>query len=130
MGESKNVMPRELAESEFAKWAEIHDIDGEENGKGKELLIKALENGSLVLEDGDFVYTISTRSPENCAGEKLRLVEPNVRAYMAMDGYKDTDSIHKAMAMASAVCAKPMRWFSDLAGSDWKIISVVLSFLL
>ena len=95
------------------------------------VVTRAIRRGSLVLEDdGEFAYTVSARSPGSCAGERLRLVEPNLRAYMAMDGYKDTDQIHKAMAMAAAITGKPTRWFSSLSGSDWKVVSAVLSFLL
>lgn len=129
---AKDVMPEELAAEEFARWAEAHDVEQSDADAPKVAVVtRAIRRGSLVLgDDGEFVYTVSARSPGGCAGEQLRLVEPNLRAYMAMDGYKDTDQIHKAMAMAAAVTGKPTRWFSDLAGSDWKVISVVLSFLL
>ena len=129
---AKDVMTEELAFGEFARWAEAHEVETTDNDAGKIAVVtKAIRRGLLVLgDDGEFVYTVSARSPEGCAGEQLRLVEPNARAYMAMDGYKDTDQIHKAMAMAGVVTGRATRWFSDLSGQDWKVVSVVLSFLL
>lgn len=127
----KEVMSAELAADELKRWAEAHGAEVADGGKDRAIAEKAIRSGLLVLgDDGEFVYTVSARSPEGCAGEPLRLVEPNLRAYMAMDGYKDTEPVHKAMAMAAAITGKPTRWFSSLSGSDWKVVSAVLSFLL
>lgn len=137
--EKKVVMSEELAMQEIERWAEDNDIDLFVTGKdGEKLLdasipklVKALQNGSLVLNDnGDLEYTVSAKSPEGFAGERLVLTTPTGAAYIAMDSYKEQQTVHKTLAIASAITGKDVNWFSRLSNVDYKIVNAIVGFFI
>ena len=96
---------RELAEQEFVSYCESNDIDCDESAMNeedadafkpiKESFIKACRAGRVVVDGKNLEYTISDFSPQGYAGNKLTIGRPNGSAMLAMDGYKDTQSMHK-----------------------------------
>lgn len=137
--EKENVMTEDLAMKEIERWAEDKDIDiYVMDGNGKKILdasiprlLKEIQRGSLYLNDDcDFVYVISNKSPEGYASEKLTLENPTGAAYMAMDKFKEQEGIHKTLAVASAITGKDIRWFSNIANNDYKVVSIIVGFFI
>ena len=137
--EKENVMTEDLAMKEIERWADDKDIDiYMTDGNGKRVLdasiprlLKEIQRGTLYLNDNcDFEYVISSKSPEGYAGEKIVLKNPNGAAYMAMDKFKEQEGVHKTMAVASAITGQDIRWFSNIANNDYKLISNIVSFFI
>lgn len=139
MSESKVEMSEELAMEEVRRWAEMNDIDlTVRNADGVQVMDAAVpklaaqvRGGRLALnDDGEFVYTVSGKSPAGFAGEKITFRPPTGAAYMAMDGYKDTQTVHKLMAFASAMTGKDVSWFSKLSNQDYKVVNNIVNFFI
>lgn len=137
--EVKIEMSEEQAMAELEKWAEENDIDLYVTTSNGERLLdstvskltKAIKKGSLVLnDDGDFEYTISDKSPAGFAGKKITLKTPTGAAYMAMDSFKDQQTVHKTLAIASAITGMDVSWFAKIHNTDYKLINTVVSFFL
>lgn len=138
MADEKEVtMSEELAMQEIERWADENDIDlYVKTPNGEPLLdatvpklLKAIMSGALVLNDNcEFEYTISEKSPPGFAGEKITLKTPTGAAYMAMDNYKEQQSVHKTMAIMSAITGKDVSWFGRLSNNDYKIVNYITSF--
>ena len=135
----EKVMSEELAMKEIERWAEDKDIDlYVVDGNGKKILdasvprlLKEIQRGSLYLNDDcDFVYVISSKSPEGYAGEKLTLKNPTGAAYMAMDKFKEQEGVHKTFAVASAITGQDIRWFANIANNDYKVVSIIVGFFI
>ncbi len=135
----EKVMSEELAMKEIERWAEDKDIDiYVVDGNGKRILdasvprlLKEIQRGSLYLNDDcDFVYVISSKSPEGYASEKLTLKNPTGAAYMAMDKFKEQEGIHKTLAVASAITGQDIRWFANIANNDYKVVSIIVGFFI
>ena len=139
MSESKIEMSEELAMEEVRRWAEMNDIELMVRNANGDLVMDAAvpklaaqeRCGRLALNDeGEFVYTVSEKSPAGFAGEKITFKTPTGSAYMAMDKYKDTQSVHKLMAFASAMTGKDVSWFSKLANQDYKVVQSIAGFFI
>lgn len=136
---AKTTMSEELAIAEVQRWADENDIDlTVTNDDGKQVFDAAVSKlaaqvrvGRLVLNDaGEFVYTISGKSPAGYAGEQITFHAPTGAAYMGMDNYKDTQAMHKLLAVASAMTGKDVSWFAKLANGDYKVVQHVVSFFI
>jgi hypothetical protein len=131
---------RELAEQEFMSYCEANDIDCDESAMNeedatafkpiKESFIKACRAGRVVVDGKNIEYTISSFSPEGYAGNKLTIGRPNGNAMLAMDGYKDTQSMHKLQAYASAITGKETKYFSNLDNCDWMFVRNIATLFL
>lgn len=137
--EKENVMTEDLAMKEIERWADDKDIDiYVMDGNGKKILdasiprlLKEIQRGNLYLNDNcDFEYVISSKSPEGYAGKKIVLKNPTGAAYMAMDKFKEQEGVHKTMAVASAITGQDIRWFSNIANNDYKVISIIVGFFI
>ena len=139
MSESKVEMSEELAMEEVRRWAEMNDIDlegGSDEVKaafesGTKRIVRAIRRGLLELsESGDFVYTVSARSPAGFAGEKIVLAAPTGKAFMAIDSFKQSEIFHRILAFASAMTGKDVGWFGRLSHTDFAIISDIVGFFM
>ncbi|MBD5437717.1 MAG: hypothetical protein HDR37_03965 [Treponema sp.] len=140
MSEKSNItMTEEVAMAEVRRWAELNEIDlTVKNADGERVMDGAVaklaaqvQNGRLVLnEDGEFVYTVSAKSPAGYAGEQITFHAPTGAAYMGMDGFKDTQSMHKLMAVASAMTGKDIAWFAKLSNGDYKVVQNIVGFFI
>lgn len=137
--QQKVAMSEELAMAEVERWAEANDIDlTVKNADGEQLMYKEVaslaaqvQKGRLAVnDDGEFVYTLSAKSPAGYAGEQITFHAPTCAAYMAMDKYKDTQPMHKLLAIASAMTGKDIAWFAKLANSDYKVVQYIVSFFI
>lgn len=137
--ETKTMMSEELAEAEVHRWAEANDIDLLTRTADGQLvldasvpkLVKAVQRGNLVVNDnGEFEYTVSGKSPQGFAGERITLKAPTGAAYMAMDSYKEQQGVHKTMAIASAITGKDVSWFGRLHNVDYKVVVTVVGFFI
>lgn len=137
--QQKVAMSEELALDEVKRWAELNEIDlTVKNANGEQVMDGAVAklaaqvlNGRLALNDsGEFVYTVSAKSPEGLAGEQLTFHAPTGAAYIGMDGYKDTESMHKLLAVASAMTGKDIGWFAKLANGDYKVVQNIVGFFI
>lgn len=137
--ENKTEISEELAMKDLERWAKENDIDLYVTTKdGDKLLdatapklIKAIQRGSLVLNDEcEFEYTISQKSPQGFAGEKIVLSTPTSAGYMAMDAFKEQQSVHKTLALLSAMTGKDVSWFAKLSNIDYKILNFITSFFI
>lgn len=137
--EKATVTSEELALKEIERWADENDINLYVTTKdGDKLLdatapklIRAIRRGSLVLNDDcEFEYTVSDKSPEGYAGTKLVLKRPTTAAYMALDSFKEHQSVHKVFGLLSAMTGKDVSWFAKLDNIDYKILNIVTSFFI
>lgn len=135
----ENVMTEELAFHEVERWADenciniyVKNKDGETAlDAAVQWLTKAIMKGTLILNDeNEFEYTVSNKSPNGYAGEKLIFKEPNGGAYMAMDKFKDQEGVHKTLAVASAITGKDIPWFGKISNFDYKICATIASFFI
>ena len=133
-------MNEEAAEKEFERWAEFQglEFDGLDEKTAatvetgfKKTLVKSLMKGSLIFnDDGNLEYTVSDRSPAGYAGEKVTITGMTGKVWMAMDGYKDTEQMHKIVAAASALTGKDHSWFARLSGKDFNLFASVVGLFL
>lgn len=138
---TENVLSEELAENEFSKWTDENDINVNTAGMNeqeaisfnlmKTRIIKAISKGLLIVNDnGNFEYTVSSRSPNGYAGDKVEILPPDGKAYMAVDNFKKDQNVHKSMAILSAMTGKDVSWFSKLANCDYKLFDAVVTFFI
>lgn len=140
MSEKSNItMTEEVAVAEVRRWAELNEIDlTVKNADGEQVmygevssLAAQVRNGRLVVNnEGEFVYTVSGKSPTGYAGDQVTFHAPTGAAYMGMDTYKDTQTIHKMLAIASAMTGKDIAWFAKLSNSDFKVVQHIVSFFI
>lgn len=137
--EAKTTMSEELALEEVKRWAEANDVDlTVKNADGEDVLdavvpklVKCVQQGRLVVNDKDEIeYTISAKSPEGLAGEKITLIAPTTAGYMTMDKYKDKENVHKILALAAAMTGKDVAWFAKLHNTDYKVIAIIVNFFI
>lgn len=139
--EKKEVMSAELAEEEFNAWAENMGIDTDADAmrsetdetvlaSGKRTVIRALAKGSLVTDDsGDLVYTVSKKSPEGYAGEKIKITTPPPRAFVS-SGKKSGNETNRVLAVMSGMTGKDTGWFMNLNLADFKFFAGVAGLFL
>lgn len=131
---SDTKMSQEMAEKEFERWADSMGLDfcGTEKEMAaikslKGAVVRAFMRGALVLDDdGSLEYTVSDKSPEGIAGDKVKIGEMNGRVWLAMDGYKETEQMHKLASAASALTGKDISWFGKLSGKDFNFFTGVV----
>lgn len=129
---------RETAVAEFEKFCEANEIGCDESEMSsedlesfkplKENIVRACMQGRLVVNGRDLEYTISEFS--DSAGEKIVIKRPKGYAFMAMDGYKDQQSVHKLQSFISALTGKESKYFSKLDKKDWMFFSGVATLFL
>ena len=120
----------DVAAAEFVSYCEANDIDYDEKQMDeddqkdflaiKKRFIKACKQGRVIVEGQSVIYTNSDFSPKGYAGEKVKIFRPGGHAFSSMDGFKDTQSIHKLQAFCSAMTSKEVKYFSKLDISDWR----------
>jgi hypothetical protein len=124
----KNKIDKETAEAEFVSFCEANDIDCDMDGMTdedkadfepiKKRFIAACCQGRITVDGGKITYT-----PSNFTKAEFRnpveIKRPDGHAFMAMDGYKETQSIHKLHGFLSAMTGQEIVYFSKIDGGDW-----------
>lgn len=143
MDDSENklgtTISEEIAEEDFTRWAEdmglesdIENYSGNDETvfkNGKKLFIRAITKGNAVVnDDGNFVYTVSDRSPDGYKGTDVEIKLPPPRAFITQ---KDSDGMKRILSIASGMTGKDTGWFMKLALPDFKFfIGIAGLFLL
>ena len=128
----------EQAEAEFKRFADEWDIDdnvesmsGEDRESFEQVqkrIIKQIVKGNAVVDEGgNITYTL--KHPLGSISE-VQFRVPGGDAYMAMDKFKDRQSIHKLYAFMGSMTKQPPALFSNMDGRDIKFCQgVALLFL-
>jgi hypothetical protein len=130
----------DTAEAEFVSYCEANGIDCDEAAMSKEDLqgfrrikdrfVKACKEGRVVVDGTSVTYTVSERSPAGYAKEKVTIDRPSGQAFIAMDGFKEEQTIHKLQAFCSAMTGKEVKYFTKLDIQDWQFFrDVAILFL-
>jgi hypothetical protein len=119
---------RATAEAEFESYCEANDIDCDIDGMKdedreafeplKERFVKACMQGRVEVDGRDLKYTNSDFSPKEFK-ETVTITRPTGHCFVAMDGYKDNQSVHKLQGFVSAMTGKEVKYFSKLDNKDW-----------
>jgi hypothetical protein len=127
----KNKKPkidRETAEKEFESFCEENDIGYDTDGMSdqekadfepiKNRFIKACMQGRLFRAGLVLKYT-PTEFTKPEFREPVEIKRPDGHAFMAMDGYKETQSAHKLQGFISAMTGREVKYFSKIDAKDW-----------
>lgn len=126
------VLAREVAEAEFDKFCDDMDIDrnvdkmNEKDAEGfnenKEIIIKAMVTGRLVLnDDSEPVYTPVRTGVSN----PLTFREPSGVDLMAMDRKKSGEDVGKMYALMDSMTKSVPGTCSKLRGIDRKVAQAI-----
>ena len=125
----KDVIDQKTAEAEFERYCEVNDIDYDINAMKdddkasfepiKNRFIKACKRGRVKVSGRDLKYTISDFSVSPFRGNEVIIGRCSGHAFMGMDGYKDTQSVHKMNGFLSAMTGQEVSFFAKIDGSDW-----------
>lgn len=127
----------EMAEQEFNRFAEKMDLEFDisemdpEDVKGfeqqKGIILKAIQKGSLVIDDdGQPVYT-PQRTPDIAP---IVFHEPTGASIMAMDGGKKTEDVKKLFRVMADATRREPKVFSNLKMADLKVCMAVMTLFL
>jgi hypothetical protein len=128
-GENKFIIDRKTAEAEFVRWCEGNDLDcdmsamtDEEKKDFKPIqdrFVKACMRGRVEADGVHLKYTISDFSGKDFRGKTITIKRPDGRAFIAMDGYKETQSIHRLNNFMSAMTGQEVAYFTKIDRADW-----------
>lgn len=119
----------DVAENEFIRFAENMDLisEQEEYKNEKEIIIKAICNGSLTInEDGEPVFT--PQRSKVC--EPLTFREPDGATVMAMDKKKKGEEIGKLFSVMGDICKVHPNTFAKMAWRDLKVPQAIVTLFL
>lgn len=129
-GASGYKISEEMAAQEFAKYCDANDIDHDETAMNEEELkdfsaikrrfIKACRQGRVEVDGRNIVYTNSNFSPAGFAGQRVTITRPGGTAFSGMDGFKESQQVHKLHAFCSAMTGQEVKYFSKLDIVDWQ----------
>lgn len=130
---------REVAEQEFARFADAMDLDVDTSkldaedlaafNKQRERIIRAMEVGALVInENGEAVYT--PQRPTSQHKDPITFHERTGASLMAMDGKKKGQDVAKTYAVMADMCRVHPKVFAGLAGVDIKVCEALFALLM
>lgn len=128
----------EFAESEFKRFVDEWDIDdnmeamsGEDRESFEQVqrrvIIQIQKRNATVDEEGTITYTL--KHPKGSTTEIVFKV-PGGDAYMAMDKFKERQSMHKLNAFMGVMTKLPAPLFSNMDGRDIKFCQAVTTLFL
>lgn len=135
----EEVLSRDVALLEFDRFAEQMDLDLDPASmdeddlagftKQKNRILKALQNGSLIINDaGEAVYT--PKNPRSNYDKPITFHERTGASLMAMDGKKKGHDMAKTYAIMGDMCKVHPNTFAGLAGIDVKVCEAVFALLM
>jgi hypothetical protein len=120
---------RETAKNEFFRWCEENELDcdidamtdGDKAGFKPimDRFIKACMMGRVEADGVILKYTLSAFSEPGYAGKIITIKRPDGHAFIGMDGYKDTQSVHRINGFLSALTGPEIVFFTKIDGNDW-----------
>jgi hypothetical protein len=124
----KNKIDKKTAEAEFVSFCEVNDIDCDTDGMDdddkksfepiKRCFIKACMQGRVIVDGRKIVYTPSDFTVKEFR-DPVEIERPDGHAFIAMDGYKETQAIHRLNGFVSAMIGKETKYFSKIDSNDW-----------
>jgi hypothetical protein len=127
-GKKKNKIDKQTAEAEFVAFCEANDIDCDIDGMSdedkkdfepiKRRFVTACMQGRVTIDGRKIIYTPSEFTSVDFR-DPVEIKRPDGHAFIAMDGYKETQSIHKLNGFLSAMTGQETKYFSKIDGGDW-----------
>jgi hypothetical protein len=137
---TKGKFSSDTALAEFISYLDANDIDHDKDSMTKEDLkgfeqierhfVRACKDGRVIVDGTKIIYRISERSSRDFTGENVTINRPGGQAFMAMDGFKEDQSVHKLQAFCSAMTGKEVKYFSRLDITDWTFFRDIASLFL
>lgn len=132
---------KETANKDFEKWADANRIDYDMDGMNSEEksdferikapIIKAIRDGRCVVDGACLEYTIETCArAEGLIGKKVKIDTPSGAIYTGMDGYKETQNVHRLNGAMSAMTGLDVGIFPKLDAWDYSFFKAVVQLFL
>lgn len=139
--ETKAKISKEVANKDFENWADAlgieYDMDGmnsEEKADFERIkapIIKAIVDGRCVVDGNSLEYTIKTCvAAEGLAGRNVKIGAPSGAIYSGMDGYKETQNVHRLNGAMSAMTGLDVGIFPKLDLRDYSFFKAVVQLFL
>lgn len=139
--ETKAKISKETANRDFESWADAlgieYDMDGmnsEEKADFERIkapIIKAIVDGRCVVDGNSLEYTIKTCvAAEGLAGRNVKIGAPTGAIYSGMDGYKETQNVHRLNGAMSAMTGLDVGIFPKLDLRDYSFFKAVVQLFL
>lgn len=139
--ETKAKISKETANRDFEGWADAlgieYDMDGmnaEEKADFERIkapIIKAIVDGRCVVDGNSLEYTIKTCvAAEGLAGRNVKIGAPSGAIYSGMDGYKETQNVHRLNGAMSAMTGLDVGIFPKLDLRDYSFFKAVVQLFL
>jgi hypothetical protein len=127
--DGKYKIDRETAEAEFIRFCEENDLDCDMDGMTDEekkdfkpiqdRFVKACMRGRVEVDGVNLKYTISEFSTQDWRGKTYTIKRPDGHAFIGMDGYKETQSVHRMNGFLSAMTGQEVSFFTKIDRADW-----------
>ena len=135
----ENKIAADVAQAEFERFTDAMDIDVDTAEldaedltaftKQKNRIIRAIQNGSLIINDnGEAVYTPCR--PASKHTDAITFHERTGASLMAMDGKKKNHDVAKTYAVLADMCRVHPKIFAGLSGTDVKICEALFALLM
>jgi len=135
----ENKLTEELALTEYTNWCEANGIEYDEAGMSddekkdyeglKNRIVKAIQQGKAVVDGDNIIYTLSNYEG-NMDGMKINVSAPTGKVFLGMDGYKETQQMHRMHGAMSALTGLDIGVFAKLKLGDWRFFQSVLTLFL
>lgn len=130
---------KEVAEQEFARFAEAMDLDVDTSrmdaedqaafNRQKSRILGAIQSGALVFnENGEAVFT--PQRPSSQYKDPITFHERTGASLMAMDGHKKGHDVAKTYAVMGDMCRVHQKVFAGMAGQDIKVCEALFALLM
>jgi len=136
----KPVIDRQTAEKEFDAYCEAndidHDIDAMTDDEKKDFeplkkrFVKACMQGRVKVDGTDLIYTVSKFSKPGFAGKEITVKRSGGQSFIGMDGFKDTQTVHKMNGFLSAMTGQEISYFAKIDGKDWQFFRDIATLFL
>ena len=139
--ETKAKISKETANRDFESWADALGIEYDMDGMNAEdktdferikaPIIKAIVDGRCVVDGNSLEYTIKTCvAAEALAGRNVKIGAPSGAIYSGMDGYKETQNVHRLNGAMSAMTGLDVGIFPKLDLRDYSFFKAVVQLFL
>ena len=139
--ETKAKISKETANRDFESWADAlgieYDMDAmntEEKSDFERLkspIIKAIVDGRCVVDGNSLEYTIKTcAESEGLIGRTVKIGVPSGKIYSGMDGYKETQNVHRLNGAMSGMTGLDVGIFPKLDLRDYSFFKAVVQLFL
>lgn len=132
---------KEIAIKDFETWAEENRIEYDEDDMTEEdkacfvplktRIVKAIRDGRCIVDGGHLKYTIQTcERAEGLIGREVEIGRPYGGVFTGMDGYKETQTVHRLNGAMSAMTGLDVGIFAKLDAWDYTFFTSVAKLFL